>query len=729
MVNLQEHDLKYLSDFRRGTEKLIKENRNSKNERPPSQQPRKILTTIALPYANGPLHIGHIFESVQTDIWVRSLRMAGHEVHFVCGDDTHGTPILLKARELGKEPEQLIQEMNIDHKTDFASFNISFSHYSSTHSEENRELCEYFYQKMIEKKVLSRKSIEQLYCPNDKMFLPDRFVKGTCPNCASVKQNGDSCDVCGATYNPTELKEAQCAICGTAPTKAKTEHIFFELNQYKDFLSGWLKGHTSEETSKKMHEWFTEDLRSWDISRDDPYFGFAIPGEVKKYFYVWVDAPMGYVSGTKQLAKLKGIDFDQIWRDDKTYELHHFIGKDITYFHTLFWPALLKTADFRLPSFVHVHGFVSINGEKMSKSKGNFVMGKTIAKHMDTEYLRFYFASKMNSSRDDLDFSTADLAQKVNSEWIGKITNLASRGAQMLIKNFAGQVVSMETAGAELWKNVSQKLQTLPDLYDRLEYSKAMALIRDVADEANRYFDERAPWKLIKEDPEETQKILSSTLNIFRLLAIALAPIVPKYSARAQKLLREENVVWTWQNLNAPVTHFQLLTFEPLAIRVEDSVLQAIMEETKLLNEVQPAVSNTAVGKPANAVAKAPSAKTPAAETPPGEIEMEDFLKVDLRVAKVLQAEAVAEADKLLRLKVEVGGVEKQIFAGIKKHYDPATLVGKQVVIVNNLKPRKMKFGMSEGMVLAVEGEADSGGEKLFVIVPTGLALVGGRVK
>ncbi len=688
---------------------------------PKGQTPRRILTTIALPYANGPLHLGHIFESVQTDIWVRSLRMSGHEVHFVCGDDTHGTPLLLKARELGIEPEQLIKDMSVDHQTDFKAFHISFSQYSSTHAPENRELCEYFFQKMVEKKVLSRKEIQQLYCPNDKMFLPDRFVKGTCPNCASPKQNGDSCDVCGATYNPTELKEAHCAICGTQPTKAKTEHIFFELNQYKEFLSGWLKGHTSDETCKKMHEWFAEDLRSWDISRDEPYFGFAIPGEKQKYFYVWVDAPMGYVAATKQLCQKEGLDFDKIWRDSDTYELHHFIGKDIAYFHTLFWPALLKTADFRLPSYVHVHGFVSVNGEKMSKSKGNFIQGKTLAKHMDPEYLRFYFATKMNSSRDDLDFSTADLAQKVNSEWIGKITNLASRGAQMLLKNFEGQMVPMDAAGQELWQSSVQKLQNLPNLYNQLEYSKAMALLRDIADEANRYFDERAPWKLIKENPSEVQKILSSTLNIFRLLAIGLTPVVPEYSARARQLLRENDQPWSWSSLAKSLSATRLETFAALAVRVEETALQAILDETKKLNgPVKPAPTTPATKSNASSAAKsAPSG-------PPGEIELDDFLKVDLRVAKILSAEAIPEADKLLRLKVQVEGeTERQIFAGIKKYYEPSSLVGKQVVIVYNLKPRKMKFGLSEGMVLAVEGEGDS----LFVVGPTGPARAGARVK
>ncbi len=668
---------------------------------------RKILVTVGLPYANGPLHLGHIFESTQADIWARTLKMQGHEVHYVCGDDTHGTPILLKAKERNQDPEALIGEVWKDHKADYDAFGIDFSIYSSTHSPENKALCEEFYGKMKAKNTLSRKSIDQLYCEHDKMFLPDRFVKGTCPNCGSENQNGDSCDVCAAAYSPADLKKPHCAFCGSSPIVKSSEHIFFELNPYKEFLSQWLKGHTAPETSKKMHEWFGEDLRAWDISRDDPYFGIPIPGEEKKFFYVWVDAPMGYVSATKILAEQKGLSFDKIWRSDSEYEVHHFIGKDIVYFHTLFWPALLKTADFRLPSAVHVHGFISVNGEKMSKSKGNFIMAKTISKNIDPEYLRFYFATKMNSSSDDMDFATTDLVNRVNSDWVGKITNLASRGAQMLLKQFDGNLTTFDETGKKLFNESQAKLRQVPQLFVSFDYSKAMNVIREVADSANRYFDEMAPWKMVKEDPQKTQAVLTTTLNIYRLLAIALKPVVPKYSARAEKLLLERD--WTWKSLETSIENVTLECFVALITRVEEAAVKSILADT-LASQAAPVAEKI---------------QSKGADDLPSEIEMDDFMKVDLRVALVLEAEAVEKADKLLRLKVQVGEETRQIFAGIKKWYAPADLIGKKVLVVFNLKPRKMKFGMSEGMVLAAEG--DDGG--LSVLVPEREAAVGSRVK
>jgi methionyl-tRNA synthetase len=685
----------------------------SQNQTPSLRHKRNILMTIALPYANGPIHIGHMVEAIQADIWARFHKMQGHEVHFFCADDTHGTPIMINAREKKTSPENLIAEVWKEHTEAYKGFDIDFSHYSSTNSKANQEMCNHFYSKMLEKKAISRKSIEQLYCEVDKMFLPDRFVKGTCPKCHTPDQNGDSCDNCGATYSPADMKDAACLLCGTKPVKKNSDHIFFELEPHRDFLKSWLEKHTSDEVRKKMLEWFDGDLRAWDITRDGPYFGFAIPGEKDKFFYVWVDAPMGYISSSKEYFESKGLNFENYWKNSDV-ELYHFIGKDITYFHTLFWPALLRTADFNTPQFVFVHGRLMINGEKMSKSKGNSVNAQTYLKYLSPTYLRYYYATKLNSSLDDFDLNMDDFTSRVNSELVGKITNLASRGAQMLGKKAQGQMSECDPEGLKIVQKAQSKAKEVSQLFENREFSKALTEIRNLADETNRYFDDKAPWKTVDLDLPGTVQVLTSTLNVFRILSIYLKPVLPEFVTKVEKLFKESP--YKWDDSQKTLSNYQISEFEPLITRIEAEKVKAIMDETKQLTEV--------VQKEKQA-AKTITAPTPAA-TNDGFIDIETFGKVDLRIAEILEADAIPEADKLLRLKVSLGELgTKQIFAGIKAAYDPAKLVGRKVLVVANLRPRKMKFGMSEGMVLA----AGPGAPDIFILSPDAGAKAGDKVK
>ncbi|MEK7355971.1 MAG: methionine--tRNA ligase, partial [Bdellovibrionota bacterium] len=559
-----------------------------------------------------------------------------------------------------------------------------------------------------------------LYCDNDKMFLPDRFVKGTCPTCASPDQYGDSCDKCGSTYSPTELKQPKCAVCGTPPTLRGSDHIFFKLNDFREFLKDWMPQHTQKDVSAKLMEWFQGDLRDWDISRDDPYFGWEIPGFKGKYFYVWVDAPIGYISSTLQLAKKRGLDFDSLWKTGDT-EIYHFIGKDITYFHCLFWPAMLKTAGFKLPNQVFVHGHMTVNGEKMSKSKGTSITARTYLNHLDPMYLRYYYACKLTARVDDLDLSITDFVNRVNSDLVGKITNLGSRGAQMLKKRIdGGKLGSLSGEGAELVKRAQARAETIASLYETREFSRALTEIREIADDANKYFDDRQPWNMIKTDVEGTRLALTATLNVFRLLSIYLKPVLPVYSDKVAKLLGEKP--YAWNDLSKTLENADIGDYEHLATRVEMEKFEKIIEESK------PKDAPAAPPAPVKAATSTP-AGVPAPTKPgeaPGEISIDDFMKVDLRIAKIVEAEAVPEADKLLRLKVDLGELgQRQIFAGIKSAYDPATLVGRLTVVVANLAPRKMKFGMSEGMVLA----AGPGGKDLFILSPDSGAQPGQKVK
>ena len=662
------------------------------------QTKRQILVTTALPYANGPIHMGHMLEHVQADIWVRFQRMIGNECYFFCADDTHGTPIFVRAKNEGRKPEDLIATVYQQHTKTFKDFQISFDHYSSTHSDTNRQISEEFFIAMRDQKHTTIKQIKQTYCPNDKMFLPDRLVKGVCPKCGAANQYGDSCDVCGSTYSPTELKQAACSLCGTPPILKESDHIFFKLNDFRKFLKDWVANRTSLEVAKKLNEWLQEDLRDWDISRDEPYFGFKIPGYNDKYFYVWVDAPIGYMATSKDF--LTPEKFNGFWKSEST-ELHHFIGKDIIYFHALFWPAMLKTAGYRTPTRVHAHGFLTVNGEKMSKSKGTFVNADTYFKYLDPSYLRYYYASKLTDGIDDLDLNLEDFVLRVNSDLVGKYVNLGSRSAQMLIKNFAGQLPSVSLSNSEL-QTISDLAKPLQDLYEKKEFSKAINLIREGVDSINQYFDKISPWKLLKDDPQNAAALecLGVTLNAFRILSIYLTPVIPAITHKLADLFGESTFQWQIDF----VQNKKLNAFSHLIQRVEAEKVQAMIEDSK-----------TSMPKPSIA---------PTANPESSLIEIDDFNKIDLRVAKVIQAQDVEGTDKMLQLKVSIGTEEKNIFAGIKKSYKPEQLIGKHVLIVANLKPRKMKFGTSEGMVLCA-----SEGEQLFVLSPDGAAATGSKVK
>lgn len=667
---------------------------------------RNILVTTALPYANGPIHLGHMVEYIQADIWVRFQNMrASTKCYFFCADDTHGTPILIRARKENRKPEDVIADIFKLHTDDFQKFKISFDHYSSTNSETNRELCEEIYTHMRDKGHCDVKKIKQTYCPNDKMFLPDRFIKGTCPNCKTPEQYGDSCDNCGANYSPTELINSQCSICGTKPTLEESDHIFFRLNDFKDFLRDWVPNHTSNEISKKLNEWLQEDLRSWDISRDEPYFGFKIPGYTDKYFYVWVDAPIGYMAASKDYFKKNNIDFEKFWRagKEKETEVYHFIGKDIVYFHSLFWPAMLKAANYRTPTAVNVHGFLTVNGEKMSKSKGTFISAATYLKHLDPSYLRYYYACKLTDGLDDLDMNLEDFTQRVNSDLVGKYVNLGSRSAQMLQKTFAGKLGKLAPDGQKLLSEIISKSQELEKLYEDRQCSKAINLIRECVDKANKYFDDVAPWKIAKENPQAAQECLTATLWIFRAISIYLTPVIPDLSQKVSDLFGDKAYKWT--DLQTHPAEKTLNAFTHLIQRVEPEKVQKMVEESK---------DNSAT----------PAAKAPATPATPSFIEIDDFNKIDLRVAQITAAEDVVGTDKMLKLTVSLGTETKTIFAGIKKSYKPEQLIGKQVLVVANLKPRQMKIGLSEGMVLCA-----SNGEQLFVMSPEAGAATGSQVK
>lgn len=675
---------------------------------------KKILATAALPYANGEVHLGHLLEHLQVDIWCRSQRMSGHDCLFICADDTHGTPIMIRAREEGITPEQLIARAHQEHEKDFKDLLINHSIYYSTNSPENKALCEEFYNKMTAKGHINIRPVEQQYCSHDKMFLPDRFVKGTCPNCEALDQYGDSCEMCGATYSPSELKDPHCYLCGTKPIKKSSDHYFFKLNDFKDYLIDWLPKHTQNEVAAKMMEWFNEPLRDWDISRDAPYFGFAIPGTPDKFFYVWVDAPMGYVSSTKKYCDLHKLAFDDYWKTDSKAEVYHFIGKDITYFHTLFWPALLKSADFRTPTAVHAHGFITLNNERMSKSRGNFISIRTYLNHLAPEYARYYLATKLNSKVEDMDFSLEDFQGKVNSDLVGKITNLGSRGASMLNKNFESKLSDPDATGTQLLKDAQIMLEIIEKYYADREFSKVTNEIRLITDKANKYFDDHAPWKLVTTDPVLTQRVLTTTLNLFRMISIYLTPILPAFSEKVAQLFNEKPYT-EFKSVQTILKNSSIQAYQHLMTRIDPKNVKAMMDEAQSVAEkLQTLKANAKTGtKPAVAVQDT------------GKISIDDFMKVDLRVAQIIDAEIIPEADKLLRLKVSLGEETRQIIAGIRSAYKPEDLKGRLTVIVANLEPRKMKFGMSEGMVLA----AGAGNSDLFILSPDSGAKPGQKIK
>ena len=675
--------------------------------------PRKILVTCALPYANGSIHLGHMLEHVQADIWVRYQRLRGNEVHFICADDAHGTPIMLKAQQMGMEPEQMIAEVSKEHQADFAGFDIDFSNYHSTHSPENRELASFVYTQLKDKGFITSRTISQLFDPEKEMFLPDRFVKGTCPKCKAEDQYGDNCDNCGETYSPTDLINPKSAVSGATPIMKDSEHFFFDLPQFEDMLKAWTKsGALQDETSNKMQEWFESGLQQWDISRDAPYFGFEIPGEPGKYFYVWLDAPIGYMGSFKNLCdKRDDLDFDEFWNKDSSTELYHFIGKDIVYFHSLFWPAMLDGAGFRKPNNVFVHGYVTVNGAKMSKSKGTFIKAGTYLNHLDPECLRYYYAAKLNNRIDDLDLNLEDFTQRVNSDVVNKIVNLASRNAGFIAKRFDG-MLSEKFAEPELYAEFVGAATRIGDLYENREYSRAIREITALADKANQYVDEKAPWVVAKQEgkDQELQEICTVGINLFRVLMAYLKPVMPKLAERTEGFLNE---TLTWEGIETPLTNHEVTKFKALFNRIDPVHVAAMVEASK---------EEAAADK---AALEAAQPKSPLTEEPiEAEIEFDDFAKIDMRIAKIVSCEAVPKADKLLKFQLDIGGEMRQVFSGIKSAYTPEELVGKLTVMVANLKPRKMKFGMSEGMILA----AGPGGKDLWILEPHEGAQPGMRV-
>ncbi|MBS4050109.1 MAG: methionine--tRNA ligase [Methylomonas sp.] len=668
---------------------------------------RKILVTSALPYANGPIHLGHLVEYIQTDIWVRFQKMRGHQCHYVCADDTHGTPIMLRADREGITPEQLIAQVEQEHRADFDAFGVAFDHYHSTHSEENKTLSSLIYKRLRDGGHISSRSITQAYDPVKNMFLPDRFIKGDCPKCGAADQYGDNCEACGATYSPMELKNAVSAISGEKPIEKDSLHYFFNLGDFSGMLNDWTRaGHLQPEVSNKMAEWLQNGLQEWDISRDAPYFGFEIPDAPGKYFYVWLDAPIGYMASCKALCDKLGMDFDSYWHKDSTSELYHFIGKDIIYFHALFWPAMLHGADFRTPSAVFAHGFLTVNGEKMSKSRGTFIKARTYLDHLNPEYLRYYFAAKLSAGVDDIDLSFDDFTQRVNADLVGKVVNIGSRCSGFISKRFDGQL-SGECAEPTLFQQFVDAQSDIADLYESREFGKAMREIMALADKANQYIDDKKPWVIAKEEGKELelQQVCSVGLNLFRILVAYLKPVIPTLAANAEQFLNLPPQAWPYDT--QPLLAHKINAFTPLMTRVDPEKIAAIVEASKENLEKTP----QPLAKRFDAVAEP--------------IEIDDFAKIDLRIAKIINAEHVEGAEKLLHLTVDIGDETRSIFAGIKSAYAPEDLIGKLTVVVANLKPRKMRFGLSEGMVLA----AGPGGKDLWVLSPDAGAQAGMRVK
>ena len=667
---------------------------------------RHILVTSALPYANGSIHLGHLVEYIQTDIWVRFQRMQGHETIYVCADDAHGTPIMLRAQDEGITPEELIERTGHEHRADFAEFHIAFDNYHTTHSPENRELAETIYRRLDEAGHIHRRRIRQAYDPVKEMFLPDRFIKGTCPRCGAPDQYGDSCEVCGATYAPTDLRNPVSVLSGATPIERESEHYFFALGDFEPMLREWTRGeHTQPEIANKLTEWFETGLQDWDISRDAPYFGFEIPDAPGKYFYVWLDAPIGYMASFKHYCDTHPwLDFDAWWGQDSNFELYHFIGKDIAYFHTLFWPAMLHGSGFRTPTAVFCHGFLTVNGQKMSKSRGTFITARTYLQHLNPEYLRYYYAAKLGHGIEDIDLNLDDFQQRVNSDLVGKVVNIASRCAGFINRKFEGKL-SDTVAEPALFATFAGARERIATLFEGREYSHAVREIMALADQANQYIDAHKPWVLAKEAGKEqqVQDVCSMGLNLFRVLMTYLKPILPVLAEAAEQFLDIEPL--RWEDAATPLTGHRINPFKPLMTRVEKNHIDAIVEASK---------------EDLKATAPAPVIE-PVAET----IEIDDFARLDLRIARIVRAEHVEGADKLLRLTLDIGSETRTVFAGIKSAYAPEDLEGKLTVMVANLKPRKMRFGVSEGMVLA----AGPGGKDLWILHPDEGAEPGMRVK
>ena len=679
-----------------------------------SQENRTILVTSALPYANGPIHIGHMVEYIQTDIWVRFQRLRGQHCLYVCADDAHGTPIMLRARQEGITPEALIAASATEHQADFADFNVCFDNYHSTHSEENRSLSSMVFERNQQAGHITARTITQAYDAQENMFLPDRFIKGECPKCGAADQYGDNCEACGATYAPTELKNAVSAISGTRPVEKGSEHLFFRLTDFEDMLKTWIKaGHLQPEVANKVEEWFEAGLKEWDISRDAPYFGFEIPGHPEKYFYVWMDAPIGYMASFQNLCdRTPELDFDRYWNNDSDTELYHFIGKDIINFHALFWPAMLSGANLRTPTAIYAHGFLTVDGQKMSKSRGTFIKARTYLDHLNPEYLRYYFAAKLGSGVDDLDLNLEDFVLRVNSDLVGKVVNIASRCAGFINKRYEGQL-SAQCSEPDLYRSFVDDGEAIAECYEQREYGQAIRKIMALADRANQYIDANKPWVLAKEEgkEQEVQDVCSVGLNLFRVLITYLQPVLPAMATAVESFLNIPTL--SWDAIESPLTGHRINKFKPLMTRVEQEKIDAMLEDSK---------DSLGTATVAAAPADSDTQKTdPIADT----ISFEDFAKLDLRIARISKATHVEGADKLLQLTLDIGGETRNVFAGIKSAYSPEALEGKLTVMVANLAPRKMRFGISEGMVLA----AGPGGSELFVLHPDDGAEPGMRVK
>ena len=648
----------------------------------PTKNNRKILVTQALPYANAPLHLGHILEAVQTDIWTRFQNLNGNECYFFCADDTHGTPVMLKANEMGITPEKLIEDVYQDHKSTYELYDINFANFYSTHSDENKKYSEFIYKCAKENKLISKSVVEQYFDETEKMFLSDRFIKGTCPKCGAENQHGDNCGVCGASYNVLEIENPVSTISNTKPVKKESEHIFFDLPAKRDMLKEFIEKVDIQESIKnKLKEWLGDDLKKWDISRDAPYFGFEIPGEDNKFFYVWVDAPIGYIASISNWANSNQIEMEDLWSENSSYEIYHFIGKDIAYFHGLFWPALLSSAKLKLPSGINVHGFLTINGEKMSKSLGTGILAKDFAKITNPETLRYYFAAKLNNKVEDIDLNFDDYVQRINSDLVGKYLNIASRSASFLKKNKNNL---SDDINAEIINSLLNKKDEIINLYEKREYSKVIRLIMDLADYVNKYINEETPWK---KDEDEAVKISTTALNAFKILSIYLHPVIPNLTNEALNFL---NIIdFTFDSIEKPLTK-KINNYKPLLNRLE----KIIIPEEEDMDNVNL-------------------------------IDINHFSSVDLRVAKITKADDVEGADKLLQLTLDVGDLgTRNVFAGIKSAYKPDELTDRLVVLVNNLEPRKMKFGISEGMVLA-----SSNDDGIYLVSPDEGAEPGMKVR
>jgi len=683
----------------------------------PNKDARRILLTAALPYANGSIHLGHMLEYIQTDIWARFQRAQGNECYFVWADDAHGTPIMLSAQRQGITPEALIEAMNAEHQQDFRDFGLSYDNFSSTHSEHTRELVGMIFERLQAGEHVVQKTISQFYDEQEGMFLPDRFIKGTCPKCGAQDQYGDSCEVCGSTYAPTDLIEPRSAVSGSTPVLRDSDHYFVRLQHFEADLKSWMEsGALQPEVVNKLQEWFVDGLRDWDVTRDAPYFGFEIPGAPGKYFYVWVDAPVGYIGSFRELCEEKDLDFDEWWAPDTDTELYHFIGKDIVYFHTLFWPAMLMGAGLRTPSAVFAHGFLTVDGTKMSKSRGTFIMARTYLERLDPDALRYYFCAKLGPGLGDIDLNLDDFVARVNADLVGKVVNIASRCAGFIHRGFEGRLADTLPEPA-LYQQLLDERPAIAAEFEGRNYQAAIRRIMALADEANRYIDEHKPWLMIKEAGREAevQAVCTQGINLFRGLITLLAPAIPFIADKAAVFL--DSPVGAWSALDEPLLDHPLKPFQPLLQRIDPAKVEAMVDASRA------SLQATDAPDAAEDPAVDPGAEAATALDLAPEIQIDDFTRVDLRVARIVAAEAVPDADKLLRLTLDLGGETRNVFAGIKSAYDPATLEGRLTVMVANLKPRKMRFGVSEGMVLAAGGDAG-----LYLLSPDAGAAPGDRV-